>query len=293
MKKKLSLVRCLVVAPVLPTLTASSLLAGTVFSDDFTGVDPGAPSEKQSTGLNDYGYFFYNGNEGGYPWTVGTDNNSPLSGDVLRNQGAQATNTYTYRQFGEVSLTNVGDSISLTLDYNPNGATSGNLTIALLNSETTITANSFGGSSLTPDGDGYMFHQVISGSDTSPNYYDVVNDSSYFNAANIIHTPSETATIGGPADGKTFSLTLTKTVLGVQIDASIAGTTFSSFEDTTGDIYTSFNTMRIRSASGFNFDNITLSSVPEPAAGAMILAMLAGVFCLRRRNFLRSNRVTG
>lgn len=250
--------------------------AAIIFSDDFTGV----------SNPNSAGYYFYNNAGGGAAWTTATDNTSPLSGTVISNPAGTSNNTVAFKQFTQTTLANIGDAISITLNFHmPTLATGdGNFSVELLNSSQTMAANSFGTSVLT-DAKGYSYYQVISGaaSATSPIYYDITSNSPPPFATKIFDAP-ESLNLN-TTSANTFTLTLTRTATGTRIDSRMNGTVFSSFTDTILPNFT-FNTLRLQGATGkvVNFDNIQLSTVPEPSSLALLgSAALGFVIALKRR----------
>lgn len=262
------------------SLAALSLMqnasAVVIFQDTFTGI----------SNPNSAGWYSFNSNSGGGAWTIATDNTAPLSGNVLSNPAGAVSNTSVYKQFSTTTLTNVGDSISISLDlHSVTGV--GSIGISLLGTNQTITANQFGGTVLT-NAAGYGFGLQSTQERTfltagTGNLWEVSNNDPIPYTTYLGNVSASTPIT---TNAVTFSLTLTKTATGVQIDSSYGGTVFSSYTDTTGSIYTSFNTVRIfgNPASGnkIDIDNVTVTTVPEPSAVALLAVGLTAVVVLRR-----------
>lgn len=290
---KLSALRCPPLAVAALAVAALSALtttgnAGVIFTDTFTGV--AASSGQTSTGLNGAGWYMYNNAGAGEAFTTATDNTPPLmDGTAMQNPGSSSSNTVANRQFSTTSLTNVGDSITLSLDLHALSTTA-SFNFSLVQSAVTLSGNTYDPTNPLADADGYGFHlgstqeRVFLTAGTG-SLWEVTNASPIPYATYLTNVSASTPIT---TDARTFTLTLTKTAGGVQIDSSYAGTAFASYEDTTGNIYTSFNTVRIYAnagTSGFNIDNVSVSTIPEPSTVALVLLASGLVLvCSSRRS---------
>ena len=259
--------------------------AEVLFRDEFTGVAASSGDAQTSAGLNSVGWYMYQNNAGGQAWTTGTDNTSPLSGGVMKNPGGSSANTVAIKQFASSTLTNVGDSITLSMDLRALGA--GSFNVSLLQSAATVSTNQYGSANPLADGHGYGFLMSSTQDRTfltagTGSLWEVTNGDPipYTNYLTNVSASTPMTTLA-----RTLTLTLTKTAGGVQIGSSFAGTTFTPYQDTSGNIFTSFNTIRIYgngALAGMYFDNISVAKnvVPEPSPMALVL--VAGGLCLVR-----------
>lgn len=255
---------------IIVALTAAFIArADTIFFSDFTGV----------SNPNTAGWYSQNTGGGAAAWSMGTD--ATLGGNVLRNPGGSSQNTNLLKPFTEVTL-GIGQSLQISLDLHTT-ATTGQFQLALLNSASTISANALSVANPVADADGYNFVQSISSTANSPSYRRVVDFSAP--GANVLSTPAQSTAIGDNAK-HTFTLSLTRVATGIQIDASMDSTVFSSYTDTSG-FYTTFDTVELSTPSigsvSFYANNITLSLVPEPSGALMALAGM-GMFFPHRRS---------
>lgn len=278
---------CLAVGSIAVAILAVSTatgIAATVLSDNFTGVTGGT--------LDANGWYFQNNSGAGTAWTTATDNTSPLSGNVLSNPApGTSSNTVAYKQFASTTLATVGDSITVRLDFHVPASASGSFSVSLLGYSGTISTNSYGSDALS-DANGYGYYQTVSGSAASPVYYEIVNNSPPPYATSLF-TASQSTSVNDNL-GHSFTLTLTKTAEGTQISPAIDSVIFDSFTDTAGSIYASFNTLRLTGSVGqaFNFDNITVSIVPEPSSFLILgLAFISLILVKRRVMRTSGNKV--
>jgi hypothetical protein len=266
----------------LTALVASSPCFGatsTVFSDNFTGVTTAT--------LNGAGWYSAANSGSSTAWTVTTDNTSPLSGASLTNPGGSSSNTAVFKQFSTVSLTEIGDSISLTMDFHARTNASGSFSVGLLNSANTITADSFGGTNPMADADGYGTLHALSANATSPTYRNVVNNA---------FTPTLLSTVSQSLDvtdnlGHSYTFKISVVESGILLESSIGGTALDSYLDT-GSTYFNFNTLKILVpvASAFTLDNIVVTkttAIPEASSTCLIFGCMALLWSAGGRNRFR------
>ena len=274
------------IAALVAALSPSSA-ATILFSDNFTGVAASSLDNNTSAGLNSIGWYFISNSASGKVLTTATDNTSPLSGTVMSNPGGTSGGTGAYKQFSSTNLENPGDYISLSFDLRTPASLVGSISVSLLGYSNTIESNSFAtGASTLTGANGYRVTLPISSSSSSPTYYEIVNNGT----GGTLFTPTEGISLSG-TNAHTMTLTLTRMVAGIQIAFALDTVEFSSFTDTSGDIYSTFNTLRISTSrdsggSQFNFDNVIVTtSVPEPGSLAMIglSGCLLVAFRMRRK----------
>ncbi|AHF93749.1 anchor protein [Opitutaceae bacterium TAV5] len=261
-----------------------------LFSDDFTGVSTNGSDTTQS--LNDYGWYFRNSNAAGTTWTV-VDKpaaSTTQSGKVLRNPASGAANTSAMKQFDAVTLSSVGDFISVSFDVF-SGVTDGTkqLQVGFFDLGTKLDANLLPGDDPVAGKTGYAYGQ---GFTTDRGTYALKSG-----ASNVTGSTGGTGTIEGAlftasADHK-LTFTLTMTAAGLELATIFDDRSMSSYtlESLAGGSIT-VDTLWLLTggvASTVNFDNITVttntSPVPEPATVAMFLgaAVLATAFIASRR----------
>jgi hypothetical protein len=256
--------------------------AGTIFSDDFTGV--AASNGQQSNGLNGAGWYFYNAAPTATAYTVATDNTAPLAGNVLSNGGGTASNSWALKSFAPVSLGSIGDAITLKFDFHiPTSATATayfSLNAGFYDAPDAIAANAFGSNPLASVS-GYYGNQQVKPSAVAATFYEVTES-----ALNNINSTSGTATLGLSTSAHTISLTLERVATGLELTWAVDNTIVGGFIDTTPQTYT-FSTVRL-SAPGsgsptfpVNFDNIgvTTSAIPEPSTATLFVGCFVLMFC--------------
>jgi hypothetical protein len=254
-------------------LNERTLQAANVMTDDFSSV----------SNLNSDGWYFASASAAGTAWTTATDNTTPLSGTVLSNVSpGTSANTLAYKQFSAVTLSNIGDSITVQLAFHmPATASSGGFSVSLLNSTQTMTTDIFGSSVLT-DAKGYGVYDPILTGATSPTYWRVTGNSPLPYATKLYTTPESVS--ANDNAGHVLTLSLLKTSTGIEIQIKIDQTILSSFTDI-GSTNFSYNTLRLSGGVGktLDFDNIIVSSVPEPSSVALI-GVTALAFLIYMRN---------
>lgn len=270
---------CMIVASVALIVSGASAMATTLVDDTFAGVTTAT--------LNANGWYFLNSSSGGTPWQVWNYTSAPFVAETLANPGGSSGWTYGLRQYSSTTLTNVGDTLSLQLNYRVGNAGSGQLFLSMFNTAATITSNAFGYTTGTggtdPIGDaaGYMVQTVTSTSGTVGALRQITND-----ADSLLAATSGTATLGDTS-AHTLLMTLTRVSTGTQIEWSVDGTSLGSTIDTTAPYYT-FNSLDILDGGNtpVYLDNILITSTPEPSAMALI-SICGGVFVLWRMGSIR------
>ncbi len=230
------------------------------------------------------------------PWALGqgaatlTNENtaSPTVGDGTANN-ADATSVYS--SFSSVTLSNVGDKITLA----------GTVT---LSSIVANRANDFRWSLYdaagSPDTSGWLGYIVgNSNATTNSNLWERVNPNTGIvmatgsGAANVIHNTSGSPGVQFASDTFDLIFSLERTALGgLLINSSLLRTSdsvqfglISAFTDTTPETYT-FNRVGFLASGNLDadqvqFSNVDLTFVPEPSAA--LLGCLASLVLLRRR----------
>jgi|GEM_PF-6284057 len=263
----------------LPSFAATTI----IFSDDFgTSPTPGT--------LNDFGYYTQ-ANSGGM-WSVLTsDAGTTMSANFLRNGGSSA-NTNTIKQWMDtpVTLSGVGDSITVSFDMDSRNAFSAsatlNLKIALYDSSYTITENKITGPNPF-DGkvSGYGYFQTNAGG----NVHRLTN----FDATEDLSGAPSSVLPSGLYDQAVHSVSfsITKEAAGATFALYDGNTLLYCHTDPTATNLT-FNTLRLMNpgvgGAGVFVDNISVihtTAVPEPSSAAALagLATLGPVATRRRR----------
>jgi hypothetical protein len=246
-----------------------------ILSDNFTGVS--------SAQLNANGWYFTNSNAAGTPWSVVTDNTSPLSGNVMSNPGSSTRNTQAYKQFSTTTLAGIGDSITIKLDFHTTTAATDFFSVGLLSSANTFTGNIIGsGTNPAADADGYGTWQAFSSSPTALSYRGILNNSY---SGDVLYTTSQLNKLNDNL-GHSYMFSITRVATGLRLDSWIDGNALDSFT-VTNPAYNSFNTLKLLAPvnTTFNVDNIVLSTVPEPSVfGLLAVFAVMGIFSPRRRS---------
>jgi hypothetical protein len=256
-------------------LTVLGLTAGNaavIFTDTFTGVTTGT--------LNSNGWYF--NASSGTEWVIGTNNLSPLSGNVLQNPGGTASGTYALKQFTSQTLS-LGQSLTLQVDYNNTVNTGGQYALWLGNTATTLSGNSLNMGAGYPFPADFTAYNAWGVSNTNP-------DAPGFNEyqTGVVNTMAfaGSAIIGNTNNPSTLALTLTRVATGTQLEWFVNGTPLGSYIDTNAPFNT-FNTVALFGQTNSpSFDNVSVSVVPEPSTFAM-LALFGGAFAVWRKRVVR------
>lgn len=235
--------------------------------------------------VNDFGV--YQWNNGGGSWSITTSTDAGMgSGNVARNSGGGVANTRLYIQWDPVTLTNVGDSLTVSLLFRSvlSADTSNNFQLALVDSNQTALAadptfnapanndpmnlaTGFG-YRLTTTGPAVQVIEYVGTSSTSGST-PVVNDTIAGSQALIFNTVAQT-----------LNYTLTKTATGVSMSVtSSSGYSFSN-EQLSADTL-DFDTFMLRAGVASYVDDISIShasNIPEPSTAALLVG--AGMLTL-------------
>lgn len=223
---------------------------------------------------------------GWYSWAANTSGAyagivvapSGMSGRVL-NVGGSSANSYHHTQWNDVSLSNVGDSITLTLDAR--AASIGNNTnpfeFAFLDSSTVITEHSKGGTDPMSTASGFSYRI----NSTGEAFLAYTNGT----ATSIASDATYPSIFGSVVNSFSFSVTITSADT-ANLRLMVNGVESLSFNQSfSGSI--DFNTLRIRSSTGAQWDNINVihvAAIPEPASVAALAGLATlGLAAARRR----------
>lgn len=223
-----------------------------IFSDDFNSGEA----------ANAYEWFFYSTTSDAIPWTKEEDENAPLSGYVLQNQGSSASWTYAVKQFPAATLKNNGDSIKFSASYHAvSNVTEGYLEIALLNTTSTIGENVFGRNPIE-DANGYSIFQKASNNPSEPAIRKTLNGAEAFATEGLENLRAVTSSVvlGDATKAHVLELAITKTESGVEIRFLVDGEEVGNATDLESS-FIEFNTLRLMAGSDaqINLDNIQIS----------------------------------
>ena len=198
-----------------------------------------------------------------------------MSGRVL-SVGGSSANSYIYTQWNAVSLANVGDSLTLNVAARAGAMHASNpYEFTLLDSSNVLTENSKGGTEPMATASGFSYRINSTGEAllaytegtpstlVSDSNVPAVFDSTVYNYSfSVTVTSAETATIRMVIDG-TESLSFEQ-----------------SFEGLLG-----FNTLRMRSSTGAQWDDVVLThtTIPEPSAAGVLAGITTLGFVAGRR----------
>jgi hypothetical protein len=259
----------LFLAGILLVSSIGSTQASTVvFSDDF------------SDGLGNWN--FYNTSSTGTEWSNPAYENPPMTGKVMYNTGSFDTNTNPLAQWSTVSLTNIGDSITISFDLliNTTDGSKG-IQIALFNTATSLSGNYFGSNlGYTPvsNANGYVIQQFYGTSTTGLQYRELADNTK----SASLYSQQPVANIGNNTVNN-ISITLTMVSTGLLIEYSSAGNVYDSFLDTTPTSY-DFNTLQIQTNIAARVDNVLVTTnIPESRSTAILLGIGAATLLLMRK----------
>ncbi len=249
--------------------------AGTIINQSFTGVSGAA-------GLNAAGYYFYNNSASGTGWSTASAPMSSvsISGNAAYLPGSASVNTALFKSFTPVTLSNLGDSITVELDFQASINNNGRFLLGLYNIGSAITANQFGGGSPISGKSGFYLMQTLS--QTNPTYV-------YTDGATSKSSATSSISLAAGSDHH-LALTLTLGENGVTMSSRIDGTTLSSYLVTgVGGGFT-VDTLyfdRINSTHFTYVDNIQLYAIPE--TGCLGLNLL-GLGCISAATLLKRRK---
>ncbi|GAT32639.1 PEP-CTERM protein-sorting domain-containing protein [Terrimicrobium sacchariphilum] len=261
------------------------LLAAVSTAKAATVYDVGSAVTAGNTGANTY----FVSNQTGAGVTTG----SSLGLTVGTSTGTTNT-TYLVGYFPDVSLINVGDSISMSLSFSgPINATNEAFRVGFYdsgNSQLTSNVTASNGSAVMKDYTGYS---ASLGANTTPSASNTFKERSTSNnnlfsssSYNSFSSPTLAGSVGSTGSRNlTYTLELVATGVKMTIDY---GTYSYSYIDTVTP-YTNFDTFAIYSEKStstttsptLTFTNLTISSVPEPST--FVLCALGLGLLLRRR----------
>lgn len=246
-------------------------------------VDEDFDTKWDTSGLGINKWYLSNGTSG---WGTSTDttNDAQMSGRKLA--APSQTNASALRQFAPVTLSSVGDSVTLQFDFrllNKSVAIAGTLYAGLYNLESTVSAHS--STNLFSGKSGYYLQQNFTS--TSAKYMNGANAQVESSAGNFT-----SANINNFTEHR-LTLTLELTAAGLKITSSIDTTDLGSRTDTSVVGSFTVDTLRIYapniSTNSFLVDNVLVTTnvpapaVPEPAKATLFLALAAlGLLGVRR-----------
>lgn len=242
----------------------------------------------------DYGV--YQWNNGGGRWSVVTSTTAGLggTGNALRNGGGGTANTKLYVQWDTVTLSDIGDSVTVSLRYRSAGviATNRNFDIALLDSnQAFLTADPvFNGPSANDPArlaTGFAYELTDTPSVQITEY---VGTFSAAGATQVVRVDDAGAAQPGIFDTLAHTLTysLIKTETGVTVSFSADnGYSYTSQQSFSGDL--DLNTLLFKAGTASFIDDIsvTYSTVPEPSTYAVLAGVAVLGLAATRRRFSR------
>lgn len=206
--------------------------------------------------------------------------------------------------FATQTLSNIGDSLSLSYTFTITGSSNSTSTVrtGIFNQNT---GTAISGYNYTNNfGTNYLGYQVVSNptgtSGSATGFYEKIQSANVLTSSSSVANYTAIAAAGSSArptlvEATTYTttFTLTRVASGLQLDYSLTGGTgfdvYSlSFTDETPSTY-SYTTIEFRGGSGTyttqtisNF-NLTFTPVPEPSASLLLLGGLAGTWLVMRR----------
>jgi hypothetical protein len=219
---------------------------------------------------------------------------SDSTGDLVVDAGDYVISYFT-DSGSSLTLGSIGDSITASVTFSidtPVDNTFGVFRIALLDSnDTRISADGAGYSnSAFNDDTGYGAFLNLNASSAMKIYERDVVDDQLINGNNAwTSLTSENLGTGETFSGDyTLDITLLLTVDGVEISVDLSGVTgYTGTVTDTTDLQTAFDSIVIYGASSamesFTLKDVTVSSIPEPSAAALMMGATALLLVLRRR----------
>lgn len=231
------------------------------FLDDFNGL---SAQESGSAVLNPIGWHFAPFDptgKGNTDWATGrNDKDSGFRGITLRNFGGTSTWTWASKQFDPMTLSKVGDSITVTMNFlvladtiEPNRP----FRINLSNTATNIRSNNAPPAAPL----GYAIQHANLNVPAGMAYVKLNGASEW--GGNTLHTTRQARAHGHGTRGHALKWTLTRTATGVRMSVAVDGDPYDSIIDTASP-NTRFNTLSILSALACEFDNIGVTFTPAP-----------------------------
>lgn len=265
-----------------------------IFSENFNNI-------ADNTALNTAGWYYRHGSASTsyWPGPIAYENGT-MSGNVLRGGSGSSGNNWVLKQWGGTTLTNVGDSLSLSFDMSFN--LPGRFNVSFFDTGgTEITANSHsigiptGTNSVIAGSTGYAFEQIYaSGEPTSGGIGTTTAALNGFDTVNLQTSLETLPSLTGNVSTFTFTVTMVET--GAAISFLRDGAVLDSWTDTSVTGSASFDTLKLwvsaTNSSTVNraLDNVVLthstgSTIPEPSAAGVLagIATLGFVAGRRRR----------
>ncbi len=264
------------------SLLAGSSRAAIIVNDQFNDGDRAQTTPGLGAGT---------GGETEIPWfqdastvSMVTDNTSPLSGSAMQFSGGATVGTFGT---GASNVTlGVGDSIALSVAFRFTAAGTANVRFGLYNDNGTPASDvTEAGAPYTGDR-GYLF--IVTQAGTNNNYTREIDNTGALAGGTDQTNFAQSGT--HPAlgtTGHTAVLTLTRTATGIQINGTVDGNSYGTVNDNTGSIITSFGQVVLSASSIVAFDNVTVTTVPEPATAGLLGA---GALTLLARRTKRRSR---
>lgn len=265
----------------LSTLAASGLAVGSasaavVFNDTF---DSGVPG--------DYGYRLIRNAGAGVASSIS-------SGSLLVDLAASGSqNTGIYKKFTDQTLTNVGDSITLSfnLSFTSTASTSGSAFRIMLG-QSSIAGTGAVDFNAFPTDTLFTTMRLGNGTSTSASIRSHVTVDGA-NISTLTGTNTNFTQAVGTSSITSVAFSFTKTASGIDIGGSLNGNsigTFSRTDTSLPDVITTFNFFGIYQNSSttnldFTIDNVSLvTAIPEPSSAAALAGLgVLGLVATRRR----------
>lgn len=230
-------------------------------------------------------------------YTSFNSQSSDASGDLVVNDNVHVISYFT-DSGSPLTLNSVGDSITASVTFSmdsPVASTSG-FRIALLDSNgTRLSADNTGNDNAAFENNYFGYGAFFNlNAATAMRLYerDVANETKLINGNNawtqLTAGSTGTGTTFGTGD-YTADITLLQTVSGIEISVTLAGVTgyTATITDTT-DLRTVFDTIAIYGAGSamgddYTLKSVTISSIPEPSAAALLMGATASLLLVSRR----------
>ncbi|MFH1498508.1 MAG: PEP-CTERM sorting domain-containing protein [Verrucomicrobiota bacterium] len=275
----------------LTACSAASLEASTVL------INENFDSIADNAGLNAAGWYYRHGSASTsyWPGPIAYENGT-LSGNVLRGGSGSSGNNWVLKQWGGTTLTNVGDSLSLSFDTSFNLPARFNVSFFDAGG-TEITANSHsvgiptGTNSVIAGATGYGFEQIYaSGTATSGGIGTTTAALNGFDTVALQTSLETLPTLSGDVFTFTFSVTMVET--GAQISFLKDGALVDSWTDTSVSGSVSFDTLKLwisasnSATANRALDNVVLthtSNIPEPSTAAALVGLATLGLAITRR----------
>jgi len=251
-----------------------SLFAGTLLNDTFPGTVGTQPAGWYGVGA------------GSSPLI--TTGAAALPGNVVQFAGSSGNSVF-FAPFASTTLANTGDSITFTVDFQRISAISstGPLIGLHYSNGTPITANHFPASTSPTANDlGYTTWKTLN---TGTGDLKIGDSPGGFNQyVNVANTVSS-GLLANNTDKYSVRLTLERTALGLDITAGFDSFTAPVFSIAHANVATyTFDQAVITGSSALsggtsNFDNVMVTTIPEPATGLLLAVGLTAATVLRRR----------